>query len=62
MCESSNEYNSKVFKLEIQELKDKKMRMEDQLKEGEENIDKLSRVYDAWIIDENGDLITNRME
>ena len=38
------------------------MRMEDQLKEGEENIDKLSRLYDAGIIDENGDLITNRME
>ena len=59
---SNNEYKSKVFKLEIQELKDKMMRVEDQLKEGEENIDKLSRLYDAGIIDENDDLITNRME
>ena len=47
---SNNEYKIKVFKLEIQELKDKMMRMEDQLKEGEENIDKLSRLYDVGLL------------
>ena len=58
----NSEYKAKVFKLEIDELKTKMKKLEDQQKDADENIDKLSKLYDLGIIDENGELISNRME
>ena len=58
----NSEYKAKVFKLEIDELKTKMKKLEDQQKDADENIDKLSKLYDLGIIDENCELISNRME
>ena len=51
-----------MFKLEIDGLKLKMKKLEEQQRYSEENIDKLSKLYDLGTIDENGELISNRME
>ena len=56
------DYKVKVFKLEIDELKIKLEELEQKQIESEENIDKLSKLYDLGVIDENGELINNKME
>ena len=46
-----------MFKLEIDGLKLKMKKIEEQQRYSEENIDKLSKLYDLGTIDENGELI-----
>ena len=59
---SDNFYKAKVLKLEIEELKDKMKKLEDDQKDADDNIEKLSKLYELGIIDENGELISNKME
>ena len=58
----NNEYKSKVFKLEIDELKTKLKKMEEQQLDTEDNIERLGKLYELGLIDENGELINNKME
>ena len=53
---TNSEYKVKMFKLEVEELKLKMKKLEEQQKDAEENIDKLSKFYDLGIIDKNGEL------
>ena len=55
-------YKAKVLKLEIEELKDKMKKLEDEQRDAEDNVEKLSKLYELGIIDENGELINNKME
>ena len=50
------------FRKEIEALKHKLSKLEDIERENEENIEKLSRLYDAWVINEEGHYINNNME
>ena len=59
---SGNFYKAKVLKLDIEELKDKMKKLEDDQKDADDNIEKLSKLYELGIIDENGELICNKME
>ena len=58
----NNEYKVKVFKLEMEELKTKLKKLEEQQMDHEENLDKLSKLYEMGVIDENGELVNNKME
>ena len=53
---------SEEFRQEIIYLKDKLSKLEDIERENDENIEKLSKLYDAGIINEEGNYIDNRME
>ena len=55
-------YKEKVFKLEIEELKTKMQKLEDDKKDTEENIENLSKLYEMGVIDENGEFIDNKMD
>ena len=55
-------YKEKVFKLEIEELKTKMQKLEDDKKDAENNIEKLSKLYEMGVIDENGEFIDNKMD
>ena len=55
-------YKEKVFKLEIEELKTKMQKLEDDKKDAEDNIEKLSKLYEMGVIDENGEFIDNKMD
>ena len=48
------------FKLEIKYLQDKLTKLENIERENEDNIEKLSKLYDAGIINEEGECIYNR--
>ena len=50
------------FRLKIINLQDKLAKLESIERENEDNIDKLSRLYEAGIINEDGEYINNRME
>ena len=58
----NNEYKSKVFKLEIDELKTKLKKMEEQQLDVEDKIEKLGKLYELGLIDDNRELINNKME
>ena len=55
-------YKATVLKLEIEELKDKMKKLEDEQRDAENNVEKMSKLYELGIIDENGELINNKME
>ena len=58
----NNEYKVKLFKLEMEELKTKFKKLEEQQMDREENLVKLSKLYEMGVIDENGELVNNKME
>ena len=55
------ERRSEEFKGEIEHLKDKLSHLEDVERENEENLENLEKLYDAGIINEDGNLVTNDM-
>ena len=55
------ERRSEEFKREIEHLKDKLSHLEDVERENEENIEKLGKLFDAGIINEDGNFVTNDM-
>ena len=57
-------HDSKVKKLidEIDDLRNKIQQLEDNQTDNEENINKLSNLYELGLIDENGQPISNRMD
>ena len=61
--EEKEVHDSKVKKLidEIDDLRNKIQQLEDNQIDNEENINKLSNLYELGLIDENGQPISNRM-
>ena len=53
---------SEEFEREIEHLKDKLIKLEDIERENYENMEKLSKLYEAGIIKEEGNYINNKME
>ena len=62
--EEKEVHDSKVKKLidEIDDLRNKIQQLEDNQTDNEENINKLSNLYELGLIDENGQPISNRMD
>ena len=62
--EEKEVHDSKVKKLidEIDDLRNKIQQLEDSQTDNEENINKLSNLYELGLIDENGQPISNRMD
>ena len=53
---------SEEFEREIEHLKDKLIKLEDIERENYENTEKLSKLYEAGIINKEGNYINDKME